>query len=437
MTNKTPEILKRIRYLFSLLMVALALNSVVFPLPMLAGVAATEFQSDPTFPTNPAAEVFLRPAPPQNTAEVFLRPTNSQNTAEVILRPTNSQNTAEVFLRTTNSQNTAEVFLRPAPPQNTAAETSTPDTIATASRFIDDDIRFPSLPYYSYRAGLGLTSPDSTFRLNIRFRMQNRASLKMNDGTDDEFEGIVRRLRLRFDGFVGDPRFLYAIQLSFAPGDVGTLREGENLNVIRDAVFFYRPNNRINLGFGQTKLPGNRQRVNSSGALQLTDRSINNARFTIDRDYGFHFNYLNEDEEAFSWNLRTAVSSGNGRNWTRNLNTGLAYTARVELQPLGAFRDGGMFFEGDLKRELRPKVMVGLTYHFNDDAQRTQGQTGGTLFDTRDLTSVFFDAMLKYRGFSATYAFMDPLGVGPAFYSRAHQRINRNRYTARLHLTTR
>jgi hypothetical protein len=70
--------------------------------------------------------------------------------------------------------------------------------------------------------------------------------------------------------------------LSFAPGDVGEIREGENINIIRDAVVFIALIN-IGISFGQTKLPGNRQRVNSSGALQLTDRSINNAKFTIDK----------------------------------------------------------------------------------------------------------------------------------------------------------
>jgi phosphate-selective porin OprO/OprP len=65
-------------------------------------------------------------------------------------------------------------------------------------------------------------------------------------------------LRLRFDGFVGNSKFLYAIQLSFAPGDVGEIQEGENINIIRDAVLFYRPNNNWSVGFGQTKLPGNR-----------------------------------------------------------------------------------------------------------------------------------------------------------------------------------
>src|SRR5690606_35384711 len=129
----------------------------------------------------------------------------------------------------------------------------------------------------SYGKGLGLTSPDSIFQLNIRFRMQNRVTYLQPEGEESAIDGQIRRLRLRFDGYVGDPRFLYALQLSFAPGDVGEVHEGENINIIRDAVVFYRPNRYWNFGFGQTKLPGNRQRINSSGGLQLTDRSINNA----------------------------------------------------------------------------------------------------------------------------------------------------------------
>jgi len=151
----------------------------------------------------------------------------------------------------------------------------------------DNDLKLATLPYYNYGRGLGLTSPDSIFQLNIRFRMQNRMGYLNNEDQEDAFDGQIRRLRLRFDGYVGNPKFLYAIQLSFAPGDVGEIEEGENINIIRDAVVFYRPNRHWSFVFGQTKLPGNRQRVNSSGALQLTDRSINNARFNIDRDFGF------------------------------------------------------------------------------------------------------------------------------------------------------
>jgi hypothetical protein len=48
----------------------------------------------------------------------------------------------------------------------------------------------------------------------------------------------------------------------------------------------YKPTKNWTIGFGQTKLPGNNQRVVSSGSLEFTDRTINNSRFNIDRDFG-------------------------------------------------------------------------------------------------------------------------------------------------------
>ena len=192
----------------------------------------------------------------------------------------------------------------------------------------DNDLKLDALPYYSFGKGLGITSPDSLFQLNIRFRMQNRVTFIQDEDSVAAYSGEIRRLRLRFDGYVGNPKFLYVIQLSFAPGDVGEAQDGENINIIRDAAVFYRPNKKWTFLFGQTKLPGNRQRVNSSGAIQLTDRSINNARFTIDRDFGFQAYYLNEIKDKFSYNIKTAVSTGEGRNWTKSADNGVALTGK-------------------------------------------------------------------------------------------------------------
>src|SRR5690606_26840432 len=129
----------------------------------------------------------------------------------------------------------------------------------------NEEFKIAALPYYSYGKGLGMTSADSLFQLNIRFRMQNRVTYFNNEGEDNSYEAQIRRLRVRFDGYVGDPRFQYAIQLSFSPGDVGEVEEGKNLNIIRDAAITYKPDKNWSFLFGQTKLPGNRQRINSSG----------------------------------------------------------------------------------------------------------------------------------------------------------------------------
>ena len=284
----------------------------------------------------------------------------------------------------------------------------------------NNDLKLSSLPYYSFGKGLGLTSPDSLFQLNIRFRMQNRVTYFDKEGEKPTYDGQIRRLRLRFDGYVGNPKFLYVIQLSFAPGDVGELQDGENINIIRDAAVFYRPNKHWNISFGQTKLPGNRQRINSSGGLQLTDRSINNAKFTIDRDFGFQVHNINEFEEKFSYNFKAALSTGEGRNITDKADDGVAVTGKVELFPLGAFTRDGTNFEGDIVREAKPKLLLSGAFQQNNDSQRTQGQLGSTLFEKRTTRSVFLDAMLKYNGWSLMSSYMsrsaadNPVTFNPA-----------------------
>lgn len=283
------------------------------------------------------------------------------------------------------------------------SQISTAQVIRTTT---DNDLKLSSLPYYNYGKGLGLTSPDSLFQFNIRFRMQNRVTYYDSEDEKPSYDGQIRRLRLRFDGYVGNPKFLYAIQLSFAPGDVGEIEEGKNINIIRDAVVFYRPNDRWIFSFGQTKLPGNRQRVNSSGALQLSDRTINNARFTIDRDFGFQVHNQFEKEDQFSYALKGAISTGEGRNVTDNRDDGVALTAKAELFPLGAFKKGGTYFEGDILRESKPKVMVSGAYHQNNQTLRTQGQLGDDLFAPLTMRSVLLDAMFKYNGWAAMTAFM-------------------------------
>ena len=96
----------------------------------------------------------------------------------------------------------------------------------------DNDLKIATLPYYSFGKGIGITSPDSLYQVNIRFRMQNRVTYMDNEGKDGAYEAQIRRLRLRFDGYVGNPKFLYAIQLSFAPGDVGEIEDGKNINIL-------------------------------------------------------------------------------------------------------------------------------------------------------------------------------------------------------------
>jgi phosphate-selective porin OprO/OprP len=270
---------------------------------------------------------------------------------------------------------------------------------------INNDIKLENLPYYSFGKGIGLTSPDSIFQFNIRFRLQNRITYYQED--KKSYDAQIRRLRLRFDGFVGNPKFLYVIQLSFAPADVGVLEEGDEINIIRDAAFIYRPNKNWNFIFGQTKLPGNRQRINSSGALQLTDRTINNARFNIDRDFGFHANYSFLRQNNFSFLVKSAISTGEGRNFSGKKDNNVSLTGKLEILPFGKFNNDGVFFEGDLSYEKKPKLMLSVGFSQNNQAEKSQGQIGNILFENRTLKSAFLETVFKYNGFYHSFSYFN------------------------------
>src|SRR5690554_5686917 len=283
----------------------------------------------------------------------------------------------------------------------------------------EQEFKLSALPYYNYGKGLGMTSADSLFQLNIRFRMQNRVTYYDYEDEASNYEAQIRRLRLRLDGYVGNPKFQYVLQLSFAPGDVGgALVEGENLNIIRDAAVSYVANEHWSFLFGQTKLPGNRQRINSSGSLQLTDRSINNANFNIDRDFGFQVNYFQQKKDEFSYTVKTAASSGNGRNWNGKDNN-VALTGKIELLPFGTFKKGGEYFEGDIQFEEKPKLMVSGVLHKNFDAMAARGQQGSDLYESRNLQSVFVDAIAKYRGWAGMVAYMNRTTNNPVTFGAA------------------
>lgn len=257
----------------------------------------------------------------------------------------------------------------------------------------------------SFKNGIQFATADTSFSLTLRFRVQNRvgyASSSESDFAPKEFDFRVRRMRLRLDGFVLDPRLLYQVQLSFSRADQDW--DVSNVpNVLRDAMIWYQTEHGFSVGIGQGKLPGNRQRVISSGEQQFADRSIVNNALTLDRDVGLFANY-SSDNERFAFRIKTAITAGEGRNALPS-NKGLAYTGRLELLPLGTFSERNDYSEGDLLHEPRPKISVAVTGHFNGHAMRTGGELGPLLYESRNLSSFIADLLFKYKGwaFSSEY----------------------------------
>ena len=265
----------------------------------------------------------------------------------------------------------------------------------------------------SFGKGLiNFVAKDSSFSVKFAPRFQVRSMSSWDhDGSQyisPEHNFIVRRSRLKFDGFAYSPKLKYKLELGLSNRDISGANEF-NRNTPRyilDAVIMWKFSKNWELWAGQTKLPGNVERVVSSANLQLIDRSLLNSRFNIDRDLGIQIRHKSNLGGAFLMREKFAISQGEGRNVTEGNEGGLQYTARLEFLPFGAFKSKGDYSQSDLKREATSKLMVGFTYNFNENAVRERGfagdymiRTDETIFETNQ-TTIFVDAMYKNNGFS-------------------------------------
>ncbi|MBT8294828.1 MAG: OprO/OprP family phosphate-selective porin, partial [Gramella sp.] len=126
---------------------------------------------------------------------------------------------------------------------------------------------------------INYTAKDSSFSVKFAPRMQFR-SYTAWDYDGESYEGpeqtfLIRRARLKFDGWALTPKLKYKIELGLSNNDIGGANQftANAPRYILDAVLKWNFYENFELWAGQTKLPGNVERVISSGNLQLIDRS--------------------------------------------------------------------------------------------------------------------------------------------------------------------
>ena len=255
---------------------------------------------------------------------------------------------------------------------------------------------------------------DSSFSVKFAPRIQSRYQGQWDyDGEEyDEanLNFIVRRARLKFGGFAFTPKLKYKMELGLSNRDISgaSIYNRNTPRYILDAVIMWNFHENFELWAGQTKLPGNIERVVSSANLQLIDRSLLNSKFNIDRDMGVQLRHKTKWGGNFITREKFSISQGEGRNITVGNLGGLQYTSRLELLPFGEFSSKGDYSQGDLKREKSIKAMFGFTYDINNNAVKNRSnmgsymtQSNGGLFET-DISTVFIDGVIKYNGFALT-----------------------------------
>jgi len=261
---------------------------------------------------------------------------------------------------------------------------------------------------------INFIAKDSSFSVKFAPRIQSRFQSQWDyneeEYDDAELNFLVRRARLKFGGFAFTPKLKYKIELGLSNRDLSgaSVYNRNTPRYILDAVVMWNFHENFELWAGQTKLPGNIERVVSSANLQLIDRSLLNSKFNIDRDMGIQLRHKTKLGGNWISREKFSISQGEGRNITEGNIGGLQYTSRLELLPFGEFSSKGDYSQGDLKREKSIKAMFGFTYDINNNAVKNRSnmgsymtQSNGGLFET-DITTVFIDGVIKYNGFALT-----------------------------------
>lgn len=243
--------------------------------------------------------------------------------------------------------------------------------------------------------GVEINSDDEDFQLRIRVRVQflytlvkgNLGPREADEPEDLQNDFRIRRARFIFQGHAFGKNNHYKFEIDPLRPD----------NVVLDYYLDFTQNKNIEVRVGQYKISSNRQRVISSGDLQMVDRSAVNAEFSLDRDIGIDIrsrDFLGLDKMRYV----LGISAGNGINNFHFQDFGMVYLVRLEYLPLGIFED---YTEVDFER-TGPRLSIGATYVYFLHAEQQLGMVGAPFADggTANYQFGYADVMLKARGFS-------------------------------------
>ena len=181
-----------------------------------------------------------------------------------------------------------------------------------------------------------------------------------------------------------------------------------------DAWVTYSPISNLKITFGQKQtFTNNRELTFFEDKLQFVDRGIFSSQFSnLGREFGVFFE-SEFSEGNFIIKPKIAVTSGDGLNSfgadSRDIDKGgLKYGGRVDILPLGKFKEGNDGYIADLKHEDNLKVLFGTAYSYNIGASNKVGEGHGdfVLYSNTgrvklpDYRKFYEDILFKYKGFS-------------------------------------
>jgi hypothetical protein len=255
---------------------------------------------------------------------------------------------------------------------------------------------------YNLGSGLDFSFNDGDYHFNIGGFIQPSYVNSKTSGLEAENSFNSKRTFLQFSGAAIKEKVSFFIQLDYSLSDP-----------LMDAWLAYHPTENINITFGQKQtFLNNREMMFREDRLQFTNRSsLSNNFSNTGREFGVFID--SKFGEKFGIAPMIAVTSGDGRNSfganSRDADLGgIKYGGRLDLYPLGFFKEGNDLMSADLEREEKLKFVIGVAASQNIGASNNVGDGHGDyiLFDVDgennypDYAQIYADILFKYQGFS-------------------------------------
>jgi phosphate-selective porin OprO/OprP len=267
----------------------------------------------------------------------------------------------------------------------------------------------PPVQTVVWRDGKTRFTLGSNFYLEVSNRVQIRYTHIFPDdvvklpGTeaagDSEGSFRIRRAKLKFEGWFYKPWLQYEVQTNW-PGLSTANLAGylEDANINWDVT---KGKKTFMVKFGQFKVPFGLQELTSSGSQQFVDRSLVSNAYFRGRETGLSvWGVLGSNKFEY----RGMISNGNGVTRSANDNDKFQYNARVTFQPRAVPRHL-LGCPQSSPTSSRRRWKAGL--HVSAAVEQNDLSFVATDLKTNIKSTLYeVDTMFKYRGFSATGAYI-------------------------------
>jgi hypothetical protein len=253
-------------------------------------------------------------------------------------------------------------------------------------------------------SGLNFSFNEGNYQFNLGGFVTPTYSYSKVSGMDNENRFNARNAFLIISGKAVKEKVSFLVQTDYSQSQP-----------LLDAWLAYHPTENITVSFGQKQtFVNNREMTYREDKLQFTDRSLLSQTFSnTGREFGVFLETKFKVGSQFGIAPMVAVTSGDGRNSfgsdSRDSDLGgLKIGGRLDLYPLGYFREGNDLFSADLAHEETLKFVVGMAASKNTGASNAVGEGHGDFFlynenggnNLPDYTQAYIDLLLKYKGFS-------------------------------------